>query len=116
MKEKFIGTWRLVHSIEIDEHGQKHYPFGDDAVGYIIYDAKGTMAVQITRRNRQAMNAKSLKTASVDELKQAAGDYLAYFGQYTIDEENETVDHDLEGCLFPNRVGQILKRKYTFLE
>jgi len=104
MKKPFIGTWKLVHSIEIDEQGNRHYPFGDDAVGYIIYDEAGIMAVQITRKNRDK--------SKVDVLS----DYLAYFGPYTIDEENQLVSHHLVGELSSQRVGSVQKRQYQFLE
>jgi hypothetical protein len=30
----------------------RYYPFGEDAIGYIIYSESGVMAVQITRRER----------------------------------------------------------------
>ena len=32
--------------------GSGAYPFGEDAIGYIIYSESGVMAVQITRRGR----------------------------------------------------------------
>lgn len=50
IKQKIIGTWKLVHSVEIESSGNKRYPFGDDAIGYIMYDALGVMTVQICRK------------------------------------------------------------------
>ncbi len=35
-RKEFVGTWRLVHSVEFMEDGRMHYPFGQDAVGYIV--------------------------------------------------------------------------------
>jgi hypothetical protein len=40
-----LGTWRLVHSLECEPSGEKHYPFGEDAIGYIMYTDSGVMAV-----------------------------------------------------------------------
>ncbi len=63
------------------------------------------MAVQISRKNRKEMDAENLKSASDGELKQLASDYLAYFGQYTIDEENSLINHHIEACPSLNRIG-----------
>ncbi|MDX2163893.1 MAG: lipocalin-like domain-containing protein [Gammaproteobacteria bacterium] len=101
IQEKIIGTWKLVHSVEIEHSGNKRYPFGEDAIGYIIYDAAGTMAVQISRRERQVFNEK---------------DYLAYFGRYEIDLQNELVRHFVEGSLHLSYLGKILERKYHFYD
>jgi hypothetical protein len=48
-RNAFLGAWRLVHSVEYGPGGEKHYPFGEDAIGYIMYNESGVMAVQITR-------------------------------------------------------------------
>jgi Lipocalin-like domain len=66
----FIGTWGLVHTISIGADGQKEYPFGPDAIGFIYYSDTGVMAVQISRRTRQA-------SADHSNLHR---EYLAYFG------------------------------------
>lgn len=116
IQQKIIGTWRLVYSVEIDEAGNKSYPFGEDAIGYIMYDASGKMAVQICRKNRENFKSTGLKQADTNELSHLAKDYLAYFGRYEIDTEQELVHHFVEGCLYPNRVGKSLDRKYHFFE
>ncbi len=98
-----VGTWRLVHSIEL-ESGKKEYPFGEDAIGYIYYGDAGIMAVQISRRTRR-------KADDVSDLKR---DYLAYFGRYEVDPERQVVRHFVEGQLFPGDHPGILERKYRF--
>jgi hypothetical protein len=50
----FVGAWRLVHSVEYGPGGGRHYPFGEDAMGYIIYSESSVIAVQISRRGRPA--------------------------------------------------------------
>jgi hypothetical protein len=49
----------LVHSVEFGPGGEKHYPFEEDAIGYIIYTESGVMAVQITRRGVQQRGRRS---------------------------------------------------------
>jgi len=105
-RKLIIGTWRLVHSIEVQRDGYTHYPFGRDAIGYIIYSDGGVMSVQISRRQR----AEAVSDSSIKE------DYLAYFGRYEIDLDNELVIHLLEGQLFPGGHPDRLERKYQFYD
>jgi hypothetical protein len=44
------------------------------------------------------------------EKKAAFDGYQAYWGTYTVNEEEGTVTHHLEGSLFPNWVGTDRKR------
>ncbi len=105
-RELIIGTWRLVHSVELQPDGRRHYPFGEDAIGYITYTDAGVMSVQISRRRR----TKAAGDASIHT------DYLAYFGQYEVDLQNEMVIHLLEGQLFPGSHPDRLERKYRFYD
>ena len=95
-RKAIVGAWRLVHSVEYGPGGAPHYPFGQDAVGYLIYSESGVMAVQITRRER-----------AEDSERPSGGrsDYLAYFGRYEVDTENQLIRHFLEGQLH-NRTGE----------
>jgi Lipocalin-like domain len=102
----FVGTWRLVHSISISTNGEKEYPFGSDAIGYIYYSTTGVMAVQISRRARKP----------VTDASNLVHEYLAYFGHYEIDTQREVVRHLLEGELFPGVHDEILERRYRFEE
>jgi len=103
---RFVGTWRLVHSISISTNGEKEYPFGSDAIGYIYYSTTGVMAVQISRRARKP----------VTDPSNLVQEYQAYFGHYEIDTQREVVRHLLEGELFPGVHGEILERRYRFEE
>ncbi len=99
-----VGAWRLVHSISINADGEKEYPFGEDAIGYIYYSDTGIMAVQISRKSRGKGR---------DPLR-LGHDYLAYFGRYEIDTEKQVVRHFVEGQLFPGEHTEVLERQYRF--
>ncbi len=116
IQQKIIGTWKLVYSVEIDNAGNKHYPFGTDALGYIMYDANGKMAVQIFRKDRKPFISQKFTSSSKDELVNIPQDYLAYCGNYEIDTENELVKHHIEGHLFPNEMSKTVARKYHFFD
>src|SRR5262249_31260070 len=106
-RKAILGTWRLVHSVEFGPSGEKRYPLGEDAIGYIIYTEAGVMAVQISRRARASIGP----NAVVDH-----DDYLAYFGQYWLDTESAVIHHQLEQQLFPGIYPDDLKRKYRFFD
>lgn len=102
--KRIVGAWRLVHSVIVNTEGKKEYPFGEDAIGYICYSDTGVMAVQISRKSR----------AEATTLVHLKHDYLAYFGRYEIDLENQVVRHFVEGQLFPGNHPAVLERKYHF--
>jgi catechol 1,2-dioxygenase len=102
--KQIVGTWRLVHSVSIAADGKKEYPYGEDAFGYIHYSDTGVMAVQISRKSREA----------VMEVSCHKHDYLAYFGRYEVDTGNQVVRHFVEGQLFPGDHPDLLVRAYRF--
>jgi hypothetical protein len=113
---KIVGTWKLVHSLANDKEGNVTYPFGRDAVGYIIYSECGRMSVQICRKQRSPFSNDKLKKATAEDAMALTQDYLAYFGRYEIDEEKRIVSHSLEGALCPNFVGSTLQRQFEFYD
>jgi len=102
--KQIIGTWQLIHSISINPDGKEEYPFGEDPIGYIHYSDTGIMSVQISRKSRE----------EVKDLSRLKHDYLAYFGRYEIDTENQVVRHFVEGEIFPGDHPELLVRKYRF--
>ena len=106
-RRAILGTWRLVHSVKFGSSGEKRYPFGEDAIGYITYAESGVMTVQITRRVRPSAGQEPVVTKK---------DYLAYFGRYEVDVEKGVVRHLLEGQLFPGDHPDSLERKYHFYD
>jgi hypothetical protein len=97
--EQFIGTWKLVSTDYRDMNGSQRYPYGENPVGMLIYDADGHMAVQIMRRDRPAIAA--IEETSLEQIQLAFGGYTACFGTYDVNEQEGSVIHHLEACLLP---------------
>jgi len=99
----FTGTWRLV-SFEIrSADGQVSYPFGQDAVGYIMYSEDGHMAVVLTTANRPKFAFGDILGGNTEEKVAAAESYVSYFGRYEI--QGDKVVHHIEVSFFPNWTG-----------
>lgn len=116
-RDQFVGHWRLASRERLTDEGvwvPSEGRMGPDAIGMITYDAAGHMTVQIMRRDRPAFAAGQRSEATPEELQAAFDGYLAYFGRYEVDEVEGSVTHHLEGALYPNWIGDGLKRFYEF--
>jgi hypothetical protein len=111
---KLIGAWELVSWYEIKPDGQVDHPLGNDAQGKIIYTADGHVSAQLVRRNPKHFHNDDWRNASVEESAAAWKDYFGYFGKYSVDEQQQTVTHHIEGSWFPNLVGTRQVRHYRF--
>jgi hypothetical protein len=111
---RFVGAWRLVSSEFRRSDGRVSYPYGPDAVGMLIYDAAGRMAVQIMRPDRPLFAAGDLMNGTAEEIRFAFERYVAYCGTFHVDEQEGAVTHEITASLFPNWVGQGQKRYFQF--
>lgn len=109
-----VGVWKLVSDENIGDNGSIGYPIGKDAVGQIIYDAKGYMAAQVGSVHRPPFAILDRLGGTKEELQNAFEGYTAYFGTYTVDEKNMTVTHHVQSSLFPNWTNTDQVRYYEF--
>ncbi len=98
-----IGTWQLISWENRGIDGQISYSFGQDAVGYIMYQPDGYMFVAITRPHRAPFAVGDLLRGSTAEKVAAAESYISYCGRYEF--QGEKVIHHIQFSLFPNWVG-----------
>src|ERR1051326_2462642 len=94
----FVGTWRLVSMELRDSSGQVRYPFGRDALGFILYTADGYMTANIMRPKRALFAAGDLLSGAVEEQAAAAASYISYAGAYELREDR--ILHYVEVSLF----------------
>ncbi len=110
----FLGAWRLVSAEFKLSDGSKRYPLGKEVVGRLNYDAHGNMSAQLYRADRQNFIHDDQTAATANELKDAFISSVCYFGRYTLDVENQTIIHFVEGSLFPNWIGGKQLRYFHF--
>ncbi len=112
VKSQFIGTWQLVSWENRDSDGDVIYPYGQDAVGYIMYNPDGYMSVHIMKANRSNFAAGAILTGSKEEQAMASQSYLAYCGNYEI--HSDKIIHYIATSLFPNWAGTVQERFFKF--
>lgn len=102
-REQFIGAWTLDHWMIEYEDGASTYPFGEHAVGFLIYAEDGVMSATVSRKGRKPFDIVNARRAD-DRAKAAAFDsYFHYAGRWRVDGNN--VVHAVETALNPNMVG-----------
>jgi len=111
-KETLIGAWKLVeYSMEDKENpGEKFYPLGEDATGFIVYTPDGYMSAQMMAAGRPEYAGGRLHTGTLQEMAAAAKGYLAYSGPYEVEEETHTLYHHMAVSMNPTWLGQTQKR------
>jgi Lipocalin-like domain len=110
----FIGSWSLIAWILTTPDGQTEYPFGEDAVGCIMYTGDGRMAAHLMRRQRALFTSENLRETTPDERAVASLDYFSYCGPFTVQPGARTVTHHVEACSSPNWVGTDRVRAFHF--
>jgi hypothetical protein len=82
--ERFVGTWKLASFETRGEDGEVTYPFGKDALGYIMYSPDGYMSVTLLPKNRRRFKTQDILGGTIEEKVAAAESYISYFGRYEV--------------------------------
>lgn len=112
-ESRFFGAWRLRSMERFGESGEVSHPFGEDAVGVIMYTEDGHMSANIMRSGRVDFPADSYGSASIGDQGKALRSYLAYAGRFTVEDEGKVV-HRVLTSLIPNWTGGDQIRHYEF--
>ena len=103
---QLLGTWKLVKYVDTDASGKITYRFGEQPLGYFVYDPTGHLSIQIMRMPpRPAFESADDDNGTNDEVRTAYNAYVAYFGTYRVDEQRHIVTHIVEGSLKPSYTG-----------
>ena len=107
MTNPLIGVWRLITVEDQEADGTVAHPYGERALGYLIYHPEGYMSATVMSAERPKLEnpsrpfALSSEDASL-ELKTMGS---AYCGTYEMRDES-TVIHHVQAALIPNMIGQ----------
>ncbi|MEO1191351.1 MAG: lipocalin-like domain-containing protein [Pseudomonadota bacterium] len=98
-----LGTWSLVTWYNQTADGQKTYPLGRDAGGYISYTADGFVFVQVAASHRALYAVNNPLEGTTAEDSAAMKSLISYAGTYTV--SGNHVIHRVTEASFPNWVG-----------
>jgi len=111
MKDRLLGTWKLVKFELRDLNNNTIHPFGDDVTGICMFDRSGYSSAQCMRNDRSKFASES---PTPEEMQAAFASYLSYYGKVSINEKNCTFTTHVEGSLNPNWVGTDQLRYFEF--
>lgn len=105
-----IGTYRLV-SYKVGSHPTFTYPFGTEAVGFLLYGSEEYMSFAAGRSDKPSFAWEILDGHTLDEQAAIAG-YISYVGKYEF--KGPSVVHQVETAVFPDLVGNTLEYGVSF--
>lgn len=111
VKQRLIGTWKLVTVETVYANGER-IPTFTDPQGILIYQANNIMSVQIAGSYTEKVLENSA-TQVTAESKKTIPTFRAYWGKYTIDETQHTVTHHILGGS-PHITDLEEKREFVF--
>ena len=115
LRERLIGTWRLVSYEVRGGDGSVVHPMGREVDGLIMYVPDGHMSANLMVPGRPAYTGGAAASATPAQLAAAAVGYFGYAGRFEVDEAAGVVIHRIEVALMPNLAGST-QRRYVSLE
>jgi hypothetical protein len=110
--KELVGTWSLV-SITVSQDGQKIEPFGADPRGLLVFEPNGRFSLTVTRTDLPKFSSNNRRTGTPEENKAIVQGSIAYFGTYSVREDERLFIAHVEGSTFPNWVGTDQKRLFA---
>ena len=110
--ESLVGAWFLKEWLIEYEDGQTHHPFGNNALGQILYTQDGKMSATIMDSSRPDFAKASSRSVSESQKVAAFDSYFQYAGGWHI--EGDVVVHTVEFSLNPDLVGTLQRRHVSF--
>ena len=110
-RAKFVGTYRLI-TIEVKDTDSGTWAETPDfnRIGYITYADTGHMGVHIMPRSRLPFSS---NPPTAGEVQVALRGYTAYFGSFTVDDQQQFVVHQRFGHINQGAIVDV-KRFYDF--
>jgi hypothetical protein len=107
MTNQLIGVWRLITVEDHQADGTILYPYGEQALGYLIYHPDGYMSATVMSAERPRLTTRGrpfeLSAEDARGVLQTMGS--AYAGTYEF-RDASTVIHHVEAALIPNMIGE----------
>jgi hypothetical protein len=103
LKEEIVGTWSAV-SQYVDQDGKKLEPFGPK--GMVVYDSNGRFILVLQRASLPNFASNNRMTGTAEENKAVVQGSIAYFGRYSVNENDQKINLHYDGSTYPNWDGE----------
>ena len=105
-----LGAWRLLSwTIDYPASGRITQPFGEDAIGLLMYTEDGHVSATLARRERGRFSTAVVPRAPTVEKATAFDGYMHYAGRFHV--EAGVVHHRVELALNMDLVGTVQVRE-----
>ncbi|WP_299982865.1 lipocalin-like domain-containing protein [uncultured Ruegeria sp.] len=107
-----IGTWSLIDWYNETKTGERLYPLGPNATGYISYSQDGFVFVHMMAADRVSFETSDPFGGSTAEDSKAYKTQITYAGRYEY--HGDHVIHHVTQASFPNWIGTEQVRQVSF--
>ena len=118
-KQQLVGTWTLVSWDQMNADGTAFQQFGASPKGIAFFDTGGHYIITVMRSDRPKYaidNFGQIAQATAEENKATAQGTITYFGTYSVNEADRTIDIRVEASSFPNWNATDQKRFFEVTE
>jgi hypothetical protein len=112
---QLVGVWTLVSYTDEQPDGEDIYPLGPQPRGFLIYTADGFVSAQLMKSGRSAFHSSDWHRGTPEEYRESGSGYIAYCGNYEVDEEKAKVIHTPSVALMPNLINRLQCRSIVEL-
>ena len=112
LKKQVVGGWTLVSAVA-EQGGTKQEPWTSNPRGFISFDQEGNFSIINVRPDLRKIASNNRQSTTPDESKAIAQGVLAYYGRYTVNENDGSINFTIRGSTFPNWLGSEQKRFIT---
>jgi hypothetical protein len=109
-----FGIWNLISCELQDDDGSIFCPYGKDASGLIVIDARGYFSAHVMSINRPTFRAPDPLGGTPEETEAAFQGYIGYYGTFNIDKAKRIIITHVNGASFPNWIDSDQVRHYEF--
>jgi hypothetical protein len=110
LREQLVGTWKIVSVNNTRPDGSVKQIFGPNPIGIAVFDERGNTVIVLMRSGRLKFDANNRDLGTAEEYKATVQGTHAYFGTYSVIEQEKTLVFHVEGNTFPNQEGIDTKR------
>ncbi|MEP6963042.1 MAG: lipocalin-like domain-containing protein [Acidobacteriota bacterium] len=116
-RSNIVGVWKLVSFEQNEPDGNISMPYGEKPAGRLTFDNAGRISVFVMKEGRVASvnSTGAIATAPVEDLRQIADGFLAYYGSFETDDSTKTLTAHVEACTIPAWTNTEQKRTYELV-